>query len=124
MPTVVNYFQRLEFQDGKRKLLTQDYHGSGRVHVHGLDYLQNVEQIHLEEKMAATLAGMDQPTLRGYVLGRPHGRSDSGWPVVEGPSRGDPEAGLVKLQHTEEDKARNRPNRNHIKDRVVTCLGL
>jgi len=39
LQTVVNYFQRLEFQDGKRKLPTQDYHGSGRVHVHSLDYL-------------------------------------------------------------------------------------
>eukprot|EP00438_Fugacium_kawagutii_P035323 Skav206913 [mRNA] locus=scaffold808:379673:388710:+ [translate_table: standard] len=52
--TVVNYFQRLEFQDGKRKLPTQDYHGSGRVHVHSLDYLQNVEKIKLKTKISAT----------------------------------------------------------------------
>ena len=50
--TVVNYFQRLEFQDGKRKLPTQDYHGSGRVHVHSLDYLQHVETIGLEHKFS------------------------------------------------------------------------
>ena len=103
--TVVNSFQRLEYQDGKRKLPTQDYHGSGRVHVHSLDYLQNVEKVKLETKMSATVPEVDQPALRGYVLGRPHGRSDSGWPVEEGPSRWDPDLGLVRLHHTAEDKA-------------------
>ncbi|CAE7679552.1 Pif1, partial [Symbiodinium sp. CCMP2456] len=104
--TVVNYFQRLEFQDGKRKLATQDYHGSGRVHVHSLDYLQNVEEIGLEHKMSATVPDAEeQPALRGYMLGRPHGRSDSGWPVEGGESRYDPEDKIVRLHHTEEDKA-------------------
>ena len=102
---MVNYFQRLEFQDGKRKLPTQDYHGSGRVHVHSLDYLDNVDKIGLENKMSATVPGIEEVALRGYMLGRPHGRSDSGWPVEEGPSRFDPETGLVKLHHSEEDKA-------------------
>ena len=106
--TVVNYFQRLEYQDGKRKLPTQDYHGSGRVHLHSLDYLENVEQVGLEEKMSATVPGEDEPALRGYMLGRPHGRSDSGWEVEEGPNRFDPETGMVKLHHAPEDKARER----------------
>ena len=103
--TVVNYFQRLEYQDGKRKLPTQGYHGSGRVHVHSLDYLQNVEKVNLEAKLFATVPSEDEPALRGYMLGRPHGRSDSGWPVEDGPSRWDPEQGLVRLHHTAEDKA-------------------
>ena len=103
---MVNYFQRLEFQDGKRKLPTQDYHGSGRVHVHSLDYLQDVGKIGLEHKLSATVPGEDEAILRGYMLGRPHGRSDSGWPVEDGPSRYDAEVGIVKLHHTEEDKAR------------------
>ena len=103
--TVVNHFQRLEFQDGKRKLPTQDYHGSGRVHVHSLDYLQNLGSIGLEKKMSATVPGEEESALKGYMLGRPHGRSDSGWPVEAGPSRWDPEEGLVKLEHAEEDKA-------------------
>ena len=104
-PTVVNFFQRLEYQDGKRKLPTQDYHGSGRVHVHSLDYLTNVDKIGLEEKMSATVPGEDQPALRGMMLGRPHGRGDSGWPVEEGPSHFDPENNITKLHHTAEDKA-------------------
>ena len=103
--TVVNYFQRLEYQDGKRKLPTQDYHGSGRVHVHSLDYLQNVEKVNLAAKLSATVPSAEEPALRGYMLGRPHGRSDSGWPVEDGPSRWDPEANLVRLHHTAEDKA-------------------
>ena len=110
-PTVVSYFQRLEFQDGKRKLPTQAYHGSGRVHVHSLDYLQNVEAIGLENKMAATVPAQEDVAMRGYVLGRPHGRSDSGWPVEEGASRWDPDTGLVKLRHTEEDKDSMRQSR-------------
>ena len=101
----MNYFQRLEFQDGKRKLPTQDYHGSGRVHVHSLDYLQSVEKVGLQEKMSATVPEETQPALRGYMLGRPHGRSDSGWPVEDGDSRWDEEANLVRLRHSEEDKA-------------------
>ena len=104
--TVVNYFQRLEFQDGKRKLPTQDYHGSGRVHVHSLDYIENVDQVGLERKLAATVPDAEeQPMLRGYMLGRPHGRSDSGWPVEDGESRWDPEDNIVRLHHSAEDKA-------------------
>ena len=31
-------FLRLEIQDGSRKAPTQDYHGSGRVHLHLFDH--------------------------------------------------------------------------------------
>ena len=103
-PTVANYFQRLEFQDGKRKLPSQDYHGSGRVHVHSLDYLQNVEAVGLERKMCAATPPRERPLLHGLALGRPHGRSDSGWPVEPGPSRWDAEARIARLQHSEEEK--------------------
>ncbi|CAE7216115.1 Pif1 [Symbiodinium sp. CCMP2456] len=65
--TVVNYFQRLEFQDGKRK------------------------------RSAWVPDAEEQPALRGYMLGRPHGRSDSGWPVEGGESRYDPEDKIVRV---------------------------
>ncbi|CAE7473081.1 Pif1 [Symbiodinium pilosum] len=59
--TVVNC---LEFQHEKRKLPTQDYHGSGRVH--SLDYVENVDQVGLERKLAATVPDAeDQPALQG-----------------------------------------------------------
>lgn len=119
--TVVNYFQRLEFQDGKRKLPTQDYHGSGRVHVHSLDYLQHVEAIGLEHKFSATVPGEDEPALRGYMLGRPHGRSDSGWPVEDGPSRYDAEVGIVKLHHTQQDKDRRTRVQTQFQNKSSIC---
>ena len=105
VPTVVNYFHRLEFQDGKRKLPSQAYHGSGRVHCHSLDYLQNVGAIGFPEKLRADIPDAEsEPVLRGYVLGRPHGRDDSGWPVHDGPSRWDAEANAVRLHHPPEAK--------------------
>ena len=79
--TVVNYFQRLEFQDGKRKLPTQHYHGSGRVHVHSLDYLQNVDQIGLERRTSRLHAGQTPRSQRQ----RP---ASGGWSVPMGSGDG------------------------------------
>ncbi|MCP4244228.1 MAG: hypothetical protein GY772_27090, partial [bacterium] len=105
LPTVLNYFHRLEFQDGKRKLPSQDYHGSGRVHCHNLDYLCNIASIGLETKLRADVPEAEsEPVLRGYVLGRPHGRNDSGWPVEHRASRWDGEAKRLRLRHSYEDK--------------------
>ena len=105
--TVSNYFFRLEFQTGERKLTTQDYHGSGRVHCHSLDYLKNVKDIGLHNKLAANVPDEADAALRGYMLGRPHGRAgaDSGWPVHDGPSEFDEEQQIVKLKHSEEEKS-------------------
>ena len=64
-----------------------------------------MEHIGLERKLAATVPDVaEQPALRGYMLGRPHGRSDSGWPVEDGESRWDPDENIVRLRHTEADK--------------------
>ena len=50
--TVVNFFGRLEYQDGKRKryvnqqeVATQFYHGRGTVHVHLLLWLEHIETV-------------------------------------------------------------------------------
>lgn len=43
MSTVVSHVTRLEFQDGKRKLASQKYHGRGTVHSHSLDFLENMD---------------------------------------------------------------------------------
>ena len=64
-----------------------------------------MDKIGLEEKMSATVPSEEQPALRGMMLGRPHGRGDSGWPVEEGPSHFDLENNITKLHHTAEDKA-------------------
>ena len=101
----VNFFFRLEFQDGQRKLASQAYHGSGRVHSHSLNFGDHFSRTKLEEKMMATVPSDDLPALKGYMLGRPHGRDDSGWPVEPGASCWDEELGRARLHHTEEDKA-------------------
>ncbi|CAE7569282.1 PIF1 [Symbiodinium sp. CCMP2592] len=91
--------------DGQRKLPTQGYHGSGRVHCHSLNFGCHFARARLADQMMATVPACDQPALRGYMLGRPHGRDDSGWPVELEESRWDEELGRVRLQHTGADKA-------------------
>ena len=101
----VNFFFRLEFQDGQRKLPSQRYHGSGRVHCHSLNFGSHFSRARLAEQMLATVPEDGPPALKGYMLGRPHGRDDSGWPVELGENRWDAELDRVRLHHTEEDKA-------------------
>ncbi|CAJ1329902.1 unnamed protein product [Effrenium voratum] len=54
-------FLRLEFQDGKRRNPSQDYHGSGRAHAHQLIYVgserrdEDIEALRLERCVQATL---------------------------------------------------------------------
>ena len=64
--TVVQFYIRLEFQDGSRKEPTQAYHGSGRVHLHALIWLTNAEVIGLDKVISATAPGS---TLGAYVRG-------------------------------------------------------
>ena len=101
----VHAFTRLEFQDGHRKPASQEYHGSGRVHVHALFFVDDadVPQLRLERKLAATLP--EDPALQGYVRGSQLDRQGkSGWPVFKGPSCYDPINHTLRLRHTEEDK--------------------
>ena len=100
-------FHRFEFQDGSRKLPTQDYHGSGRPHVHALFFADDMKDMALERWVRTTLPD-DQP-LRGYVLS---GQSDwSGttpWPQDAGPDRWDHETGTYKFKYTADDAADGR----------------
>ena len=100
----LHFFLRLEYQDGTRKAATQDYHGSGRVHVHVVIFVrpEDVEQLRLDEVASATLP--EDTDLRGYVEGSQYDRDKkSGWPVHEEATCYDREAGAWRLQHTEED---------------------
>ena len=47
----------MEFQDGTRKVPTQDYHGSGRPHVHVLVFAcpEAVQSMSLTESISATM---------------------------------------------------------------------
>lgn len=106
--TVKNNVTRLEFQDGKRKRATQDYHGRGTTHSHSLDFLENTADIHLEQKISATIPPVEQSKLlHGLVLDSQLDYKDSKVPVREEPSAWDNNAGTVLLHHTEEDKAKH-----------------
>lgn len=103
--TVVNRVTRLEFQDGKRKLGKQAYHGRGATHSHSLDFLRRMARIGLEKKLSAHLPDKKKdPLLHGLVLDGQCDRTNSGIPIREEPSAWDDESQKVQLQHTEEDK--------------------
>ena len=103
--TVVNFFIRMEFQDGSRKEGTQQYHGSGRPHLHVLIWLDNKDSIGLENVISATMPGADKPELAAYVSGSQlDDKGDSRWPVHEGPSGYDADEELLRLHHTEDDE--------------------
>ena len=109
--TVTNFCSRLEFQDGKRKRGTQKYHGSGRVHSHSVDFLENMDAIQLHTKMSASIPDADtDPMLHGIVLDSQKDWTRSGVPVREEPSAWDAEAGKALLHHSEDDyEAHIRP---------------
>ena len=69
-PRKLHFFLRLEYQDGTRKSPTQDYHGSGRVHLHVIIFVrsEDVEKLPIAETVSATLP--EDPDLRGYVQGQ------------------------------------------------------
>ena len=106
MSTVVSHVTRLEFQDGKRKLASQKYHGRGTVHSHSLDFLGNMDQIGLETKISASIPCREtEPFLHAVVLDSQPDHKDSKLPVQAEPSKWNPETGTVDLCHTPEDKA-------------------
>ena len=131
--TVINYFGRLEFQDGKRKkyvnmeeAAAQYYHGRGTVHLHLLLWLDNIDSIRLEESIAATSPANNAP-LRDLVEGSQRSYSGSGWARQDEPSYWDSEASLLRLQHKESDfmkrNAKGEPEgvRAYVRD-VISSL--
>ncbi|CAE7038715.1 unnamed protein product [Symbiodinium natans] len=99
----VNFVGRLEFQDGKRKEATQDYHGRAAVHLHGLVFADEVGPSQLHTKICATVPPEGDP-LRGYVLDGQAGRTGSGLPRQEEASYCDATTDTVHLRHSFLDK--------------------
>ena len=99
----INFVGRLEFQDGKRREVTQDYHGRAAVHLHGLVFAEEVGTSQLPTKLSATVPPEGDP-LRGYVLDGQPGRTGSGLPRQEEASHYDPARDAVHLQHRALDK--------------------
>ena len=107
--TVLNFFGRLEYQDGKRKrwvnqqeAATQFYHGRGTVHLHLLVWLQDVEATKLEESVSATVP-TDNEVMANLVEGSQRSWTGSGWPKDPRPSHYDSEKGFLHLHHSESD---------------------
>ena len=97
----MNFVGRLEFQDGKRKEASQDYHGRGAVHLHGLVFAESIASMDLHDKFSAAAPPEGHP-LRGLALDGQTSRTGSGWPIQEAAPY--TEAERVRLQHSREDK--------------------
>ena len=107
----IHAFMRLEFQDGTRKAATQDYHGSGRPHLHVLVFCtrEALQNMNLDETLSATMPEKvdDADILPGIVEGSQLDRKGrSGWPIHEGCSGWDEEQDALVLAHTAEDHAK------------------
>ena len=100
-PCCKNYAVRLEYQDGKRKAASQDYHGRGAIHLHAVIFAEDLACLNLHKKLLATEPPEDHP-LRGYILDQ-LSFSGSGWPVFEEPSKWNPSKEAVQLEHSERD---------------------
>ena len=100
--TVVNFFGRFEFQDGKRKEGTQKYHGRGTPHLHLLVWNENIDSIKLEDSVSATVP-KDDPLVAAYVTADATTHGTSVCDIHEGPSGWDAEEKKFRLHHTEED---------------------
>ena len=101
----IHSFVRVEFQDGRHKLPTQDYHGSCRVHLHVLLWLdeEDWQSINLHEHVSASLP--DDPTLRKIVEGSQFDQEQtSKLPRHEGASMWDNDARRYRIHHPREAK--------------------
>ena len=106
----ISNFGRIEFQDGKRKQATQSYHGSGRPHLHRLEFVtkkrtqEDLQTFQLHNTIAASTTNLSQQMTK-YVLA-----SQIDWscatplPVIEEESRFDPDTNTYHIQHTIKDK--------------------
>ncbi|CAE7787117.1 unnamed protein product [Symbiodinium sp. CCMP2592] len=94
--TVVEIFGRLEFQDGKRKRHVgpgQSYHGSGRVHLHLLIWLQAADSIDWPRIVRADIPDATmEPELHDLVHGSQLDWEDSAWPRRDAPTLFDKDA--------------------------------
>lgn len=113
--TVLNFFGRLEYQDGKRKryvkeqeAATQFYHGRGTVHLHLLVWLQHIDAVKLEDSVSATVPA-DNEVLASLVEGSQRSWTGSGWPKEHGPSHFDAATGHLHLHHSETDFCKYKP---------------
>lgn len=97
----INFAARLEYQDGKRKAASQEYHGRGAIHLHAVIFAEDLGSLNLHEKLFATELPAGHP-LRGHILDQ-LSYSGSGWPVCEEASRWNPTEEAIQLEHSQHD---------------------
>ena len=103
---VLNYFARLEYQDGRRKEGTQQYHGSGRVHLHALFWLDKNHLQCLKDVIQATPPSKATfPTLRALVDGsQPSNSENTGWPIEIRDNDFDEATATLIIKHRAKDQ--------------------
>ena len=106
-PVDIAYMLRIEFQDGTRKDPTQDYHGSGRPHIHVLIWVSPFRKCVPLPTVAATTMDLSDDDMKGYVEGSQlDSKGETPWKVHTGPScwaELQREGCELDLRHTEED---------------------
>ena len=98
-------FVRIEFQDGTRKLPTQEYHGSGRPHLHLLVFGDDdlIRTLDLSSTASATMPS--DTDLAGYVRGSQlDHKQDSGRGIFVEENQYVEELSAWRLKHLPEDQ--------------------
>eukprot|EP00971_Amphidinium_carterae_P183725 3646936-Amphidinium_carterae.2 len=102
---VVNFFCRIEYQDGKRKRVfrtQQDYHGRGTEHIHMLVWIRRPEEVDLPKKISAHLPPAGTP-LGSIVRAGRLSYGGSGWPLCLSESMYNTATGTLSLHHGKND---------------------
>ena len=100
-PGRIALMSRIEFQDGSHKAPTQDYHGSGRPHLHFVICAERPEALRLDQVASATIPHNDDD-LAGYVrASQLDWHHSTPWPIHVADSTYDTVAQRSTLLHTE-----------------------
>lgn len=106
----ISNFGRIEFQDGKRKQATQSYHGSGRPHLHRLEFVtkkrtqEDLQTFQLHNTIAASTTNLSQQMTKYVLAPQIDWSCATPLPVIEEESRFDPDTNTYHIQHTIKDK--------------------
>ena len=102
----IAYMTRIEFQDGTRKKEAQDYHGTGRPHLHSIIFSEFLHTLRLD-KIASAHIPNDDEILRAHVESSQLDQSyETPWQVNPEPPEWDPIAERSRLHHTQLDHDR------------------
>ena len=108
---VINFVKPSVYQDGRRKAPTQDYHGSGRAHLHQLNFVRKndrameTQALALDQCVTASLSACQGWLQNVAAASQADRKQESGWPVHAGDSKFDADAGQSVIHHSQADHA-------------------